>query len=83
MNSIPHHKKVLILKCLVDAGKACSDYQDTHLRNLPCQRIQCDEIWCFVYAKDKTVPHAKAAPPEAGDVWTWTAMCADTKLVPS
>lgn len=72
-----------VAKLLVDAGKACAEYQDTALRNLPCKRIQCDEIWSFVYAKEKNVPRAKSAPPEAGDVWTWTAMCADTKLVPS
>ena len=53
------------------------------MRNLPCQRIQVDEAWSFIYAKEKNVPIAKSAPPEAGDVWTWTAFCADTKLVPS
>ena len=72
-----------VAKLLVDAGRACADYQDEALRNLPCKRIQCDEIWSFVYAKQNTVPRAKSAPPEAGDVWTWTALCADTKLVPS
>ena len=72
-----------VAKLLIDAGKACAEYQDETLRNLPCKRIQCDEIWSFVYAKEKNVPRAKSAPPEAGDVWTWTAMCADTKLVPS
>ena len=72
-----------VAKLLADAGKACADYQDRTLRNLPCKRIQCDEIWSFVYAKEKNVPKAKTPPPEAGDVWTWTAMCADTKLVPS
>ena len=72
-----------VVKLLADAGKTCCEYQDEALRNLPCKRIQCDEIWSFVYAKAKNVPRARAAPPEAGDVWTWTAMCADTKLVPS
>ena len=52
------------------------------LRNLPCTRIQVDEAWSFIYAKEKNVPTAKSAPQEAGDVWTWT-ICADTKLVPS
>ena len=47
------------------------------------QRIQVDEAWSFIYAKEKNVPTAKSAPQEAGDVWTWTAICADTKLVPS
>ena len=52
-------------------------------RNLTCKRIQVDEIWAFVYAKQKNVPLAKKAPPQAGDVWTWTAIDADTKLIPS
>jgi IS1 family transposase len=52
-------------------------------RNLTCKRIQVDEIWAFVYAKQKNVATAKKAPPEAGDVWTWTAIDADTKLIPS
>ena len=62
---------------------ALRSYQDAHLRNLPCSRIQMDEIWAFVHAKAKNVPTAKAAPEGAGDIWTWTAICADTKLVPS
>ena len=53
------------------------------MRNLPCKSIQADEIWSFVYAKAKNVARAKNAPPEAGDVWTWTAICADTELIPS
>ena len=74
--------KNTVTKLLIDAGKACADYQDKALRDLPCQRIQVDEIWSFIYAKEKNVPRPKSAPPEAGDVWTWTAICADTKLVP-
>ena len=101
MNLLPEHKRILLLKCvvegmsmraaariadvsrdtvtklLVDAGKVCSAYQDAALRDLPCRRVEVDEIWEFVYAK------AKSAPPRAGDVWTWVAICADTKLVPS
>ena len=61
-------------------GKACSAYQDQMFVKLPCKRIQCDEIWSFVYSKQKNVPDHKEG--EAGDVWTWTAICADTKLVP-
>ena len=72
-----------VVKLLADAGRACADFQDRTLRDLPCKRLQADEIWSFVYAKQKNVPRAKKAPPEAGDVWTWTAICADTKLVPS
>ena len=107
MNTLPRHKKILILKCLaegnglraasriagvsrntvskllMDAGKVCADYQDDHLRDLNSQRVQVDEIWAFIYAKEKNVPRAIAAPPEAGDVWTWTAIDADTKLIPS
>jgi IS1 family transposase len=75
--------KNTIVKLLEDAGKAFSEYQDEHLRNLPCKRVQVDEIWSFVYAKQKNVAHAKSAPPQAGDIWTWTAIDADTKLVPS
>lgn len=75
--------KNTIAKLLVDAGTAFAEYQDEHLRSLPCKRVQVDEIWSFVYAKAKNVPTAKAAPAEAGDIWTWTAICADTKLIPS
>ena len=70
-------------KLLRDLGAACARYQDEHLRNLTCRRIECDEIWSFVYAKEKNVERAKSAPEVAGDVWTWTAIDADTKLVPS
>lgn len=75
--------KATVTKLMIEAGKACAAYQDRALRDLPCQRIQVDEIWSFIYAKEKNVARAKAAPREAGDVWTWTAICADTKLVPS
>ena len=75
--------KNTVTKLLIDAGKACADYQDKVLRDLPCHRIQVDEVWSFIYAKEKNVARAKSAPVEAGDVWTWTAICADTKLVPS
>lgn len=72
-----------VAKLLVDAGHACTAYQDKALRNLPCKRVQMDEIWSFVYAKNANVSAAKNAPPAAGDVWTWTALCADTKLLVS
>jgi hypothetical protein len=75
--------KNTIVKLLRDAGEACLDYQDRVLRDLPCKRIQVDEIWSFVYAKAKNVEKAKAAPEQAGDIWTWTAICADTKLAVS
>jgi IS1 family transposase len=72
-----------VYKLAIDAGEACSVYQDQAFRNLPCKRIQLDEIWSFVYTKQRNVMLAKAAPESAGDVWTWVAICADTKLVPS
>lgn len=69
-----------VTKLLVDAGKACSDYQDEHLRRLTSKRVQVDEIWAFNYCKQRSVKTAKAAPDQAGDIWTWTAIDADTKL---
>lgn len=72
-----------VTKLLVDVGKACSNYQDETLINLPCKHIQVDEIWAFCYAKQKNVAEAKKAVEGAGDIWTWTAICADTKLIPS
>lgn len=71
-----------VTKLLVDVGRAASDYQDQTLRNLPCKRVQVDGIWSFVGAKEKNAaPELKAKG--YGDVWTWTAICADTKIVPS
>jgi IS1 family transposase len=75
--------KNTVIKLVVDAGKAASWYQDRVFRNLTCKRVQVDEIWNFVYAKQKNVATAKAAPANAGDVWTWTAIDAETKLMPS
>jgi len=71
-----------ILKLLVELGTACAEYQDRTLRNLPCKRIQADEIWSFVYAKEKhCTPEMKATG--AGDCWVWVGMDADSKLVVS
>ena len=75
--------KNTIVKLLADLGEACSEYQDNALRNLKCRKIQCDEIWSFCYAKEKNVPKKKQGKFGYGDVWTWTAIDADTKLVPS
>ena len=75
--------KNTVIKLVIDAGKAAWWYQDRVLRNLTCKRVQVDEIWNFVYAKQKNIPMAKTAPVDAGDVWTWTAIDADTKLMPS
>jgi hypothetical protein len=71
-----------VLKLIADAGKACLEYQRAQFRNLTCQRIQCDEIWSFVYAKAKNVPAEFQGQFGYGDVWTWTAIDADSKLVP-
>jgi lambda repressor-like predicted transcriptional regulator len=65
------------------AGAAAARYQDENLRNLPCKRVQCDEIWSFCYAKDKNVPAEKRGEFGIGTVWTWTALDADTKLIAS
>jgi len=72
-----------VTKLLVDAGEACSDYQGQVFKNLTCKRIQCDEIWSFSYAKEKNVPEDKKGQFGYGDVYTWTVIDADTKLVPS
>lgn len=74
--------KHTVLKLLADLGKACAAYQDQVFRNLPCKHIQCDEIWSFCYAKEKNVPEEYKGQFGFGDVRTWTALCADTKLVP-
>ncbi|MDO8297802.1 MAG: helix-turn-helix domain-containing protein [Caulobacter sp.] len=73
--------KNTVVKLLNDAGAALGVYQDQVFRNLKCENVQVDEIWTFTYAKQKNVPTAKAAPEEAGDTWTWTAICSDSKLV--
>src|SRR5580700_1811100 len=76
--------KNTVVKLLVELGAACSDYLDEHLTNLSCERVQVDEIWSFCYAKAKNVtPEIKAKNPFAGDVWTWVAIDADSKLIPS
>jgi IS1 family transposase len=73
--------KNTVVKLLGDIGLVCSIHMDRAMRDLPCKRIQCDEIWAFVYAKQRNVPPEKRA--EAGDVWTWVALDPDTKLVPT
>lgn len=73
-----------VTKMLVDAGEACAAYHDEHVRGIRGhRRIECDEIWSFVYAKEKAVATAKAAPDGAGDVWTFTALDAGSKLITS
>jgi IS1 family transposase len=75
--------KNTVAKLLVDLGTVCSVYQDEVMRDLPCQRVQCDEIWSFCYAKQRNVPDDKRDEWGYGDVWTWVAIDADTKLVPA
>jgi IS1 family transposase len=70
-----------VSKFLVDLGYACAFYQNEALRDLPCKRVQADEIWSFCYSKQKNVAPENAGVLGYGDVWTWVGMCADTKLV--
>ncbi len=72
-----------VTKLLVDAGKACQTFHNETVMNVRSQRIQCDEIWSFVYAKDKNAPVEMKEAGEAGDVWTWVGIDADSKLVVS
>ena len=70
-----------VTKLLVEAGEACASYHDETVNDIEARRVQCDEIWAFCYAKEKNVARAKAAPRGAGDVWTWTAIDADSKMI--
>lgn len=72
-----------VTKLLVDAGTACAAYHDAMVRNVAAKQVQCDEIWSFSYAKNKNVKFAKSAPEGAGDIWTWTAIDAESKLIVS
>lgn len=74
--------KGTILSLLAQIGETCFAYQYAKHVNLPCERIQMDEIWSFVGAKEKNATPERKAKDSWGDVWTWTAICADTKLVP-
>jgi IS1 family transposase len=75
--------KDTVMKLGVDLGEACARYQDETLRELPCRRLQVDEVWSFVYSKQKKVPPAVQGVFGYGDVWTFTAIDAETKLIPS
>jgi IS1 family transposase len=75
--------KATVTKLLTDMGVVCSALMDREMRDLPCERLECDEIWAFVYAKQKNIPDSKKGEDGVGDVWTWVAIDADTKLVPS
>ncbi len=72
-----------VAKALVDAGTVCAQMHDELVRDVNAKRIQCDEIWAFNYCKQRAVATAKAAPADAGDIWTWTGIDADSKLIVS
>ena len=69
-----------VTKLMVDVGEACFAYQNRVMRNLNCQRLQIDEIWCFCYCKEKNVPEDRRGDMGIGDIWTFAAIEADTKL---
>ncbi|MBN2563936.1 MAG: IS1 family transposase [Phycisphaerae bacterium] len=73
--------KPTILKLLADLGAACAKYHDEHVRGLSPRLVQCDEVWSFVYCKDKQVKTAKSPAAGAGDAWTWTALDPESKLI--
>ncbi len=75
--------KGTVTRIVRELGAACEAYQDAAFRNLGCTRIECDEIWSFVSAKDKNVPEDRQDDPNYGSVWTWTAIDSDTKLIPA
>ncbi len=72
--------KNTVVKLLCDVGAACQAYHDKHVRGLTCQRVQCDEIWSFVYSKQKNIPERLRGLPGIGDVWTWVGLDSDSKL---
>jgi IS1 family transposase len=72
-----------VAKALIDAGTVCAEMHDEMVRDVAAKRIECDEIWAFNYCKERTVKTAKAAPADAGDIWTWTGIDADSKLIVS
>jgi IS1 family transposase len=72
-----------VTKLLVDAGHACAEFHDANVRKVEAKKVQTDEIWSFCYAKKGNVPNAKTAPDGAGNVWTFTALDADSKLMVS
>lgn len=75
--------KNTIVKLLADLGRACAEYQDGALVNLPSKRIECHQIWSFCHSTQENVPEEHEGESGYGDVWTWVAVDPDTKLVPS
>ena len=72
-----------VAKALIDAGTVCAEMHDEMVQGVKASRVQCDEIWAFNYCKERSVATAKSAPADAGDIWTWTAIDADNKLIVS
>ena len=70
-----------VKKLLIDAGEACAKFHDETVRGVQPSKIQCDEIWAFVYAKAKNAPNIKGTPEYVGNVWTWTALDVDSRLI--
>ena len=70
-----------VTKLMIEAGEACAAYHDEAVRDIDARKVQCDEIWAFCYAKEKNVARARSAPRGAGDVWTWTALDSDSKMI--
>ena len=76
--------KKTVMRLLIEVGEVCADYQDKMFHNLPCRHLQLDEMWAWIYCKEKNRTEEIARKhPDAGDVWLWVAVDADTKLVPS
>lgn len=75
--------KKTVERLLVSAGKACREFHNRTMQNLPCKVLQVDEIHSFTYAKQANIPERLRGQDGIGDTWTWIALCADTKLVPS
>ena len=73
--------KNTVTRLLSLAGNFCADYHNTHVKGLRPRSVQCDEMWAYIYCRKTSVSKAKAAPPYAGDLWTWIAIDADSKLV--
>src|SRR5437867_3314948 len=73
--------KGTLTRFLVVPARACDEYRDAVLRDLPCKRVQADEISAFVYAKQRNIPKRLTCSNRIGDAWTWTAICQDTKLI--
>ena len=80
---ITGRSKHTVLNLLVDIGEACAKYHDEHVRGLTCKRVQVDELWGYCHCKQKNVPVEKRGQFGVGDVWTWTAVDADSKLIVS